>query len=128
MAEELVALSKSIKRVMALLTDPLTCEFVGVARPEQMSLEETARLTPALKRLKVPVRRLLINGVVPEEAARGCAFCAARLSHQCEVIEDFRARFKKGVELFVAAEQPHEVRGPAHLRAHFAGWRKVKSR
>jgi arsenite-transporting ATPase len=127
-AEELVALSKSVKRVMALLTNPETCEFVGVARPERMSLEETARLTPALKRLKVPVRRLLINGVVPEEAARGCEFCAARLRHQCEVIEDFRGRFKNEIELFVAAEQPHEVRGPAPLREHFEGWRSLKNK
>ncbi|HYG81050.1 MAG TPA: ArsA family ATPase, partial [Pyrinomonadaceae bacterium] len=111
-AEELIALSKSVKRIVALLTSAETCEFVGVARPERMSLEETARLTPALKRLKVPTRRLLINGVVPGEAARGCDFCAARLKHQSEVLEDFRGRFKKGTELFVAPEQPHEVRGP----------------
>lgn len=127
-AEELIALSKNVKRVVALLTDPLTCEFVGVARPELMSLEETARLTPALKRLKVPTRRLLINGVVPEAAARGCGFCATRLRHQCEVLAEFRRRFKKTSELFVAPERPAEVRGAARLREHFDGWRKVKSR
>ncbi len=125
-AEELIALSKSVKRVTALLTDPETCEFVGVARPERMSLEETARLTPVLKRLKVPVRRLLVNGVVPLDAARGCGFCAARLRHQCEVLEEFRKRFKRTSELFVAVERPAEVRGPKRLREHFDGWRRVK--
>jgi arsenite-transporting ATPase len=124
-AEELIALSKSVKRIVALLTNEETCEFVGVARPERMSLEETAGLTAALKRLKVPLRRLLINGVVPESAARGCAFCAARLKHQSAVLEDFRGRFKSGTELFIAAEQPHEVRGPASLREHFANWRRL---
>jgi arsenite-transporting ATPase len=124
-AEELIALSKSVKRIVALLTNAETCEFVGVARPEVMSLEETARLTPALKRLKVPTRRLLINGVVPEAAARECAFCAARLKHQSEVLEDFRGRFKRGTELFVAPEQPHDVRGPARLREHFDNWRRL---
>src|SRR6185503_678016 len=34
-AEELVALSKSIKKVLALLTDRERCEFVGVAIPER---------------------------------------------------------------------------------------------
>jgi arsenite-transporting ATPase len=34
-AEELVALSKSIKRVLALLTDERLCEFVGVAIPRE---------------------------------------------------------------------------------------------
>ena len=50
-AEELVALSKSIKRVAALLTDAAACEFVGVAIPERMSLEETVRLAERLERL-----------------------------------------------------------------------------
>jgi arsenite-transporting ATPase len=124
-AEELIALSKSVKRIVGLLTSAETCEFVGVARPEAMSLEETARLTPALKRLKVPLRRLLINGVVPEESARECAFCAARLKQQSEVLGDFRRRFEGQVELFVAAEQPREVRGPASLREHFDNWRRL---
>jgi len=43
-AEELVALSKSIKKVLALLTDSERCEFVGVAIPERMSLDETRDL------------------------------------------------------------------------------------
>ncbi|HET9530593.1 MAG TPA: ArsA family ATPase, partial [Blastocatellia bacterium] len=64
-AEEMIALSKNIKRMAALLGDPKQCEFVGVAIPERMSLEETARLAERLKRLKTPMRRLLINNVVP---------------------------------------------------------------
>jgi arsenite-transporting ATPase len=66
-AEELVALSKSIKKVLALLTDAERCEFVGVAIPERMSLEETMDLAKSLERLDVPLRKLLINGVVPVE-------------------------------------------------------------
>ena len=64
-AEELVALSKSIKRVVALLTDTERCEFVGVAIPERMSLEETIDLAKALDKLEVPMEKLLINGVGP---------------------------------------------------------------
>src|SRR5262244_2887875 len=73
-AEELVALSKSIKKVIALLTDPERCEFVGVAIPERMSLEETIDLAKSLERLKVPMDKLLINGVVP---VNDCKFCAS---------------------------------------------------
>src|SRR5215813_2526605 len=57
-AEELVALSKSIKKVLALLTDSERCEFVGVAIPERMSLEETADLAKSLEKLNVPLKRL----------------------------------------------------------------------
>ncbi|HEX8176026.1 MAG TPA: ArsA family ATPase [Pyrinomonadaceae bacterium] len=121
-AEELIALSKSIKRVSALLTDAESCEFVGVSIPERMSLEETVRLADSLERLRVPMHRLLINGLVPEEAASACDFCAARRRAQRSVLREFRRRLGRRVELFVAEQQPHEVRGASRLKRHFAGW------
>jgi arsenite-transporting ATPase len=121
-AEELVALSKSIKRVAALLSDAEACEFVGVAIPERMSLEETLRLAASLERLRVPVRRLVVNNVLTEEAARACDFCAARRRGQTPVIEEFRQRLE-GVRVFLAPQQPGEVRGRESLQTHFESWR-----
>ena len=123
-AEELVALSKSIKRVAALLTDAAACEFVGVAIPERMSLEETARLAARLEALRVPMRRLVVNNVLTEEAARACDFCAARRKAQTPVLKEFGRRLP-GVELFLAPERPGEVRGRARLLEHFRGWEKI---
>jgi arsenite-transporting ATPase len=123
-AEELIALSKNIKRVIALLTDTEKCEFVGVAIPERMSLEETIGLTKSLEQLKVPMRRLLINMVVPPEAAAACDFCAARRAEQEKSIKAFR-RLKRAGKLFIAVQQPHEIRGPARLREHFAHWQAL---
>lgn len=121
-AEELVALSKSIKKVIALLTDKERCEFVGVAIPERMSLEETMDLAKSLERLKVPLGRLLINGVVPEN---DCKFCLSRRKMQEEVISEFRKKFRKrSVEIFVAPQQPHEITGLNALREHFQAWEK----
>ncbi|HWP42724.1 MAG TPA: ArsA family ATPase, partial [Blastocatellia bacterium] len=125
-AEELIALSKNIKRMAVLLSDAKQCEFVAVAIPERMSLEETARLTRKLKRLKVPMRRLLINRVVPVEAAGSCGFCAARRRAQEPVIKDFRERFEDGLSLFVAPQQPCEIKGRDSLREHFASWRALE--
>jgi anion-transporting ArsA/GET3 family ATPase len=124
-AEELVALSKAIKRVAALLTDAGECEFVGVAIPERMSLEETARLAASLKSLKTPMRRLLINNVVTEEAARACDFCAARRRGQGPVVREFRRRFARAAEIYTAPEHPDEVRGRERLRRHFESWHKL---
>ncbi|HEV2862770.1 MAG TPA: ArsA family ATPase [Pyrinomonadaceae bacterium] len=126
-AEELVALSKSIKRVAAMLTDERDCEFVGVAIPERMSLEETARLSSSLARLGVPMRRLLINGAVTERAAAGCDFCASRRRSQAEVIAEFRSRLGGNVSIFVAPQHAEEVRGSARLRRHFESWRKEEA-
>jgi arsenite/tail-anchored protein-transporting ATPase len=122
-AEELVALSKAIKRVASLLTDAGECEFVGVAIPERMSLEETARLAASLKRLKTPMRTLLINNLVTAEAARACDFCASRRRGQSTVVAEFRRRFARGVRIYAAPEHAEEVRGPEQLEKHFASWR-----
>jgi arsenite/tail-anchored protein-transporting ATPase len=122
-AEELVALSKSIKKVLALLTDVERCEFVGVAIPERMSLEETVDLAKSLEKLKVPLSKLLINGVAPAEA---CGFCKARRKAQEQVIAEFETRLRS-VEMFMAPQQPHEIRGVDDLREHFAAWEKVIS-
>lgn len=122
-AEELVALSKSIKKVIALLTDPERCEFVGVTIPERMSLEETSDLAKSLQNLKVPLKRLLINGLVPEN---DCKFCRSRRKMQEQVIGEFRAKFRRrAVEIFVAPQQPYEIRGAKALREHFQAWEKV---
>ena len=126
-AEELIALSKNIKRVAALLTDAEGCEFVGVAIPEQMSLEETTRLVDRLAELRVPVGGLLINSVISAEAARGCDFCAARRRAQQSMIKIFRQRFRSAPEILIAPQQPHEIRGPARLREHFAALRRISS-
>jgi arsenite-transporting ATPase len=122
-AEELVALSKSIKQVLALLTDAERCEFVGVAIPERMSLEETVDLAKSLEKLKVPLQKLLINGIAP---ATGCRFCKLRRKMQDEVIEEFGSRIRRrSVEMFVAPQQPHEIRGAKDLLGHFVAWRKL---
>jgi arsenite-transporting ATPase len=124
-AEELIALSKNIKRVAALLTDTQECEFIGVAIPENMSLEETIRLTKTLARLKVPMHRLLINNVLPPQAAAACEFCAARREAQSRVVKAFRTRLKGLKHLYVATQQPAEINGAQRLREHFANWRHV---
>jgi len=125
-AEELVALSKAIKRVASLLTDTGDCEFVGVAIPERMSLEETKRLAASLRRLRVPMRRLLVNNVVAEDAAGGCDFCAARRRGQQRVVAEFRRAFARSAEIYLAPQQPEEVRGRDRLRAHFQSWRRLE--
>lgn len=122
-SEELVALSKGIKKVIALLTDPERCEFVGVAIPERMSLEETVDLAKSLEKLNVPLKKLLINGLVPENT---CSFCRSRRKMQEEVIAEFQKKFRRrSVEIFVAPQQPHEITGPKALREHFQAWQNT---
>jgi arsenite-transporting ATPase len=123
-AEELVTMSKSIKKVIALLTNPERCEVVGVAIPERMSLEETVDLAKSLERLKMPMDKLLINGVVP---VNDCKFCASRRKMQEQVIKEFQTKFRRrAVEIFVAPQQPHEITGAKDLSEHFNATKKLK--
>jgi len=62
--------------------------------------------------------------VLTAEAARACDFCASRRRSQTPVVEEFRRRLP-GVEIFLAPQQPGEVRGRETLRAHFEGWRRL---
>jgi len=123
--EELVALSKSIKRVIALLTNPKLCQFVGVAIPERMSLEETTDLAKSLKQLGVPMQRLLINGLTPDSAAVKCKFCQTRRRFQDEVVASFQRRFKKAMQLFIAPQLDRDIQAPELLLRHFDGWRQA---
>jgi anion-transporting ArsA/GET3 family ATPase len=88
-----------------------------------MSLEETIRLTKTLARLKVPVSSILINNVVPVAAAEACDFCATRRAAQSEIIKAFRTRLKTIRNLWIAPQQPSEIRRTQSLREHFASWR-----
>jgi arsenite-transporting ATPase len=127
-AEELVALSKSIKRVLALLTDQELCEFVAVAIPERMSLEETTDLAKSLDKLKVPLRKLLINGVMPEDAAKQCRFCKARRKGQLAVVNEFKAKFqRRSIEILLAPQQPHEITGAKALASHFTSFESLSA-
>ena len=100
-----------------------------MAIPERMSLEETVDLWQALEKLKVPLGKLLINGLIPETAAAKCKFCKSRRTMQEQVVADFRKRFKKdSVELFAARQQPKEIAGSDALLGHFETWDRVQSR
>ena len=126
-AEELLAMAKNIKPVAALLADRTHCEFIGVAIAERMSLEETMRLTKALRRLKVPMRRLVINNVIPSDAAAACDFCAVRRDAQLKSISVFRRSIKR-TALFVAPQQPREIRGHKWLSEHLSSCYRLSSR
>jgi hypothetical protein len=45
---------------------------------------------------------------------------------QDEVIGEFQTKFRRrSVDLFMAPQQPHEIRGAEALREHFAAWEEV---
>jgi len=121
-AEELIALSKNIKRVIAILTNSNDCEFLAVAVPERMSLAETIRLTEGVEKLHVNMGHVIINSVIPEDAAAGCVFCSARRVSQQRQIAAFRKQFSSEAKLLIAPQHLHEIRGPERLQQYLKSW------
>ncbi len=70
LATELVALSKSLKRLEALLRDPGRTRFVAVTRASELPRRETARLLEALEKLSIAVPAVVVNAVPTGEASR----------------------------------------------------------
>jgi arsenite-transporting ATPase len=69
--DEFVAFRERMERVGDLLRDPERTEFRVVTRPETMAIRETERLVARLRESDVPVRTLVVNGVLTSEASEG---------------------------------------------------------
>jgi arsenite-transporting ATPase len=97
LAAELVALSKSLKRLDALLRDPERAGFAVVTRAAELPRRETRRLLAALGRLGIAVPAVIVNAAVPpgcprcgssaKEAAALARDCARLASGPCAIME-----------------------------------------
>ena len=79
LAAELVELSKSLKRLLALLRDPDRARFVAVTRDAELPRRETVRLLEELKRLSIDVPLVIVNASDPVRTGYGdgCAIMTA---------------------------------------------------
>ncbi|HEY6460103.1 MAG TPA: ArsA family ATPase [Polyangiaceae bacterium] len=58
-------LRRDAERAWAMFQDPKTCAIVLVTLPEEMPTTETIELARALGELKLPIGRVVVNGVLP---------------------------------------------------------------
>jgi len=111
-AERLLGLAKSVRKIREALVDPVRCEFTGVTIPEVMATAEVGRLTGALHNLGVPFRDLVVNMVIPPVQ---CGFCATKreeqLSNLNRIIDEHEEINVIAVPLF-----DHEITSPVELR------------
>ncbi len=68
---DLVAVSRDLRRLRALLTDPAATRLVAVTRAAELPRRETRRLLAGVRRLGIPVGAVLVNALTPP----GCARC-----------------------------------------------------
>jgi len=66
--DKLEQVKANMEEARQLFRDPARTEFIIVAIPTIMAANESARLAKSLKEEHVPVRKILINQVIPDSA------------------------------------------------------------
>ena len=86
-SQELVTLSKNLKRLKQSLNDPATAALYAVSIPTDMAYEETRDLLAACKRLGIGVARLFLNLFTPPS---DCGLCSALYRRESLVRDKFQ--------------------------------------
>ncbi|KAK4761242.1 hypothetical protein SAY87_006135 [Trapa incisa] len=85
-ADKLERLRERMIKVRELFRDTESTEFVIVTIPTVMAVSESSRLHASLKKEHVPVKRLIVNQVLPPSAS-DCKFCAMKRKDQMRALE-----------------------------------------
>jgi arsenite-transporting ATPase len=96
-SQELVSMSRNLKRFRQLLTDPARSAIYAVSIPTDMAFEETRDLLAACARLGVSVPGLFLNLVTPPS---DCLLCSALYRRESLVRRKFQ-RCLQGREMTV---------------------------
>ena len=122
LAQELVAMSKQLRGLEALLRDPARTAFVAVTRPAELPRRETERLLDELEALGIPVGGLMVNAITPP----GCARCRRAGAREQAQVSALSRRFltRTGRPMILAPMISPEPRGVRALRDWGNAWRR----
>ncbi|XP_057798930.1 ATPase GET3B-like [Salvia miltiorrhiza] len=84
-ADKLQKLRERMIKVRELFRDTNSTEFVIVTIPTVMAINESSRLSASLKKESVPVKRLVVNQILPVSAS-DCKFCAIKRKDQTRAL------------------------------------------
>ncbi|KAJ0657285.1 putative arsenite-transporting ATPase [Helianthus annuus] len=87
--DKLEQLRERMAKVRDLFRDSETTEFVIVTIPTFMAVRESSRLHASLKKEKVPVKRLIVNQILPPSAT-DCKFCSMKRKDQMRALDMIR--------------------------------------
>ncbi|XP_058741281.1 ATPase GET3B-like [Vicia villosa] len=85
-ADKLEKLRERMIKVRELFRDTDATEFVIVTIPTVMAVSESSRLSASLKKESVPVKRLIVNQILPPSAS-DCKFCAVKRKDQTRALD-----------------------------------------
>ncbi|KAG6728376.1 hypothetical protein I3842_02G170300 [Carya illinoinensis] len=85
-ADKLERLRERMIKVRELFRDTDSIEFVIVTIPTVMAVSESSRLHASLKKENVPVKRLIVNQILPPSTS-DCKFCAMKRKDQMRALD-----------------------------------------
>ncbi|XP_057475355.1 ATPase GET3B-like [Actinidia eriantha] len=115
-ADKLERLRERMVKVRELFRDTDSTEFVIVTIPTVMAVSESSRLRASLKKENVPVKRLIVNQVLPPSAS-DCKFCAMKRKDQTRALDMIRSEPElSDLTLIQAPLVDVEIRGVPALK------------
>ncbi|KAL1187811.1 ATPase GET3B [Cardamine amara subsp. amara] len=115
-ADKLERLRERMVKVRELFRDTESTEFVIVTIPTVMAVSESSRLSASLKKESVPVKRLIVNQILPPSSS-DCKFCSIKRKDQMRALDMIREDSElSGLTLMEAPLVDMEIRGVPALR------------
>ncbi|KAF7133179.1 hypothetical protein RHSIM_Rhsim09G0149700 [Rhododendron simsii] len=115
-ADKLKRLRERMIKVRELFRDTDSTEFVIVTIPTVMAVSESSRLRASLKKENVPVKRLVVNQVLPPSSS-DCKFCAMKRKDQTRALDMIRSDPElSGLRMIQAPLVDVEIRGVPALQ------------
>lgn len=115
-SDKLEKLRERMLKVRDLFRDTEMTEFVIVTIPTVMAISESSRLSASLKKENVPVRRLIVNQILPPSAT-DCKFCSMKRKDQMRALHIIQSDPElKDLQLVQAPLVDVEIRGVPALK------------
>ncbi|KAB1208394.1 putative arsenical pump-driving ATPase [Morella rubra] len=115
-ADKLEQLRERMLKVRELFRDTNSTEFIIVTTPTVMAVSESSRLRASLKKENVPVKRLIVNQILPPSAS-DCKFCAMKRKDQMRALDMIQSDSElSSLALTQAPLVDVEIRGVPALR------------
>ncbi len=109
--ELLLDLSRDIRKILEVFSNPQGTEFVMITIPEEMGVAEMGDLEEAVAKLKIPSFHTIINMIIPPT---DCGFCVAKSKEQQRYIQEIEAKSPDHAIIYIPL-LPHEIRGLENL-------------
>jgi arsenite-transporting ATPase len=85
LAGDLVDLSRQVRSLLSLLTDPTATRLLAVTRPAELPRLETGRLLAKLRRMRIATPFMIVNALTPPTDV--CPRCRAVRAAECREVQ-----------------------------------------